>query len=151
MGLAALLATSAAAFTTVKVAGAAYLIYLGIQSLRASRGSLADVAGAGGRPAPLPPATAFRQGLTTNLLNPKAALFFTALLPQFVAPQDPAAVFAAMTLIASAASLAGLSLYAALVARGAHMLRRPSVARRLDRVTGAVFIALGVRVALEKR
>ena len=91
LGLAAVIAASAAAFTAIKLAGALYLIYLGLQALRASRRGAA-------RSAPVTRAAldrraALRQGLTSNLLNPKIAVFFTSLLPQFVdanraSPQD---------------------------------------------------------------
>ena len=148
LGIAAVLAASAAAFTVVKLAGAAYLVWLGVQAIRHA-----------GRPDPVDAraeaasrAAAFRRGLLTNLLNPKAALFFSALLPQFLSPDDPAlAVSALMTAIAACASLGGLSLYAYLVARAGDVLRRPHVRRRLDRCTGAVLILLGLRVAVERR
>ena len=148
LGIAAVLAASAAAFTAVKLAGAAYLVWLGVQAIR--HAGRADPVAAhdatGGRSA------AFRRGLLTNLLNPKAALFFTALLPQFLSPDDPAlAASALMTAIAACASLAGLSLYAYLVARAGDVLRRPRVRRRLDQCTGAVLVLLGLRVAMERR
>jgi RhtB (resistance to homoserine/threonine) family protein len=151
LGVAALLAASATLFTALKIVGAAYLVLLGLQALRhAGEGRLvADARGAGRA---LPVAAAVRQGLLTNLLNPKAALFFTALLPQFVSPADPVlAVSALMTAIASAASLIGLTAYATAAAAGRHALQRPAVARRLDQLAGAVFIALGIRIALERR
>ena len=79
-------------------------------------------------------------------------MFFTALLPQFVSPQDPAlAVSLLMTAIAAAASLAWLTVYATLVPRAGDVLRRPPVRRALDRVTGTVLIGLGVRLALSRR
>jgi RhtB (resistance to homoserine/threonine) family protein len=146
LGVAALLAASAALFTAVKLAGAAYLLWLGVQAIRGA-GSAPPV-----EPAARPARGAFTAGLLTNLLNPKAALFFTALLPQFIAPQDPAlAVSALMTAIASLASFAWLAVYALLVPRGGDVLRRPVVRRRIDRCTGAVLVLLGLRVALERR
>ena len=87
-----------------------------------------------------------------NLLNPKAGIFFTALLPQFVSPDHPALLVSLlMTAIAAAASLAWLSVYATLVPRAGDVLRRPPVRRALDRVTGTVLIGLGVRLALTRR
>jgi threonine/homoserine/homoserine lactone efflux protein len=150
-GVAALLAASAIAFTLLKLAGAAYLVYLGVQSIR-SAGSGAfgtlDRSSAGSPPAAR---AAYRLGLVTNLLNPKAALFFSALLPQFLDRHDAVLpVFALLTAIASAASLLGLAAWALAVHRGGGLLRRPAVGRALDRVTGGVLIALGLRVALEK-
>jgi RhtB (resistance to homoserine/threonine) family protein len=152
LGVAALLAASATLFTALKIVGAAYLVLLGLQALRhAGEGRLVADARGAARSAP-PVAAAVRQGLLTNLLNPKAALFFTALLPQFVSPADPVlAVSALMTAIASAASLIGLTAYASAAAAGRHALQRPAVARRLDQLAGAVFIALGIRIALERR
>jgi threonine/homoserine/homoserine lactone efflux protein len=148
LGIAALLAASAAAFTAVKLAGALYLIWLGVQAIR--HAGRAEPGEAGGADATR--AAAFRRGLLTNLLNPKAALFFTALLPQFLSPDDPAlAASALMTAIAAGASLGGLSLYAYLVARAGDVLRRPHVRRRLDQCSGAVLILLGMRVAVERR
>jgi threonine/homoserine/homoserine lactone efflux protein len=87
-----------------------------------------------------------------NLLNPKAGVFFTALLPQFVAPQDPALLVSMLlTAIAAATSLAWLSVYATVVPRAGDVLRRTPVRRAIDRVTGAVLIGLGVRLALTRR
>ena len=147
LGVAAILAASAALFTAVKLVGAAYLVWLGVRTLLT----------AGAAPPPAAPARegsrgAFAGGLAPNLLNVKAALFFTALLPQFIAPEDPVLVVSAlMTAIAALASLAWLSLYALLVPRAGDVLRRPAVRRRIDRCTGAVLIALGLRIAVERR
>ena len=82
LGLAALIAASAAAFAAVKLAGALYLIYLGVQALRQSRAG--STKGATSRGLPINDGVAFRQGLLSNLLNPKIAVVFTSLLPQFV-------------------------------------------------------------------
>jgi RhtB (resistance to homoserine/threonine) family protein len=143
-GVAAVLNASAEAYTTVKLAGAAYLIWLGIQAIRH--------AGAHEPPGGTRSGSAFRQGLLCNLLNPKAGIFFTALLPQFVSPQDPAlAVSLLLTAIAAVTSLMWLTVYATLVPRAGDVLRRPPVRRALDRVTGTVLIGLGVRLALSRR
>jgi RhtB (resistance to homoserine/threonine) family protein len=143
-GVAAILNASAELFTTVKLAGAAYLVWLGIQAIRhAGAHQPADAARAG---------SPFRQGLLCNLLNPKAGVFFTALLPQFVSPQDPAlAVSLLLTAIAAAASLLWLTVYATIIPRAGDVLRRTPVRRAIDRVTGTVLIGLGVRLALSKR
>jgi RhtB (resistance to homoserine/threonine) family protein len=143
-GVAAILNASAEAYTTVKLAGAAYLVWLGIQAIR-NAGAHEPVARARvGSP--------FLQGLLCNLLNPKAGIFFTALLPQFVSPQDPAlAVSLLLSAIAAATSLAWLTVYATLVPRAGDVLRRAPVRRAIDRITGTVLIALGVRLALSKR
>jgi threonine/homoserine/homoserine lactone efflux protein len=147
LGLAALIAASATAFTVVKLAGAAYLVYLGIQTLRGSRGpGPLD----GSLPAPGRGA-AFRQGLASNLLNPKIAVFFTSLLPQFVeaghaGPRDLLLLGALFNLM----GLVWLLSYAALAARGADLFRRPRVGRAIERVTGVTLVALGVRLACER-
>lgn len=143
-GVAAILNASAEVFTTIKLAGAAYLVWLGIQAIRRAGAHLPADGGHSGSP--------FRQGLLCNLLNPKAGIFFTALLPQFVSPQDPAlAVSLLLTAIAAAASLIWLTVYATLVPRAGDVLRRTPVRRAIDRVTGTVLIALGVRLALSRR
>lgn len=142
-GVAAVLNASAEAYTTVKLAGAAYLIWLGIQAIRH--------AGAQGPAGGARSGSPFRQGLLCNLLNPKAGVFFTALLPQFVSPQDPAlAVSLLLTAIAAVTSLMWLTVYATLVPRAGDVLRRQPVRRAIDRVTGTVLIALGVRLALSR-
>jgi threonine/homoserine/homoserine lactone efflux protein len=142
-GVAAVLNASAEAYTTVKLAGAAYLIWLGIQAIRHAG---ADEPAGGARSG-----SPFRQGLLCNLLNPKAGVFFTALLPQFVSPQDPAlAVSLLLTAIAAATSLMWLTVYATLVPRAGDVLRRQPVRRAIDRVTGTVLIGLGVRLALSR-
>jgi threonine/homoserine/homoserine lactone efflux protein len=143
-GVAAVLNASAEVFTAVKLAGALYLLWLGLQAIRHAGAHLASGRARSGSP--------FRQGLLCNLLNPKAGIFFTALLPQFVSPDDPALLVSLlMTAIAAAASLAWLSLYATVVPRAGDVLRRPPVRRALDRATGVVLIGLGVRLALTRR
>jgi RhtB (resistance to homoserine/threonine) family protein len=143
-GVAAILNASAEAYTTVKLAGAAYLVWLGIQAIRHAGAHVPVERARAGSP--------FLQGLLCNLLNPKAGIFFTALLPQFVSPQDPAlAVSLLLSAIAAATSLAWLTVYATLVPRAGDVLRRPPVRRAIDRVTGTVLIALGVRLALSRR
>ena len=143
-GVAAVLNASAEVFTAVKLAGAAYLIWLGLQAIRH--------AGAQEQPGRSRSGSPFRQGLFCNLLNPKAGIFFTALLPQFVSPQDPALLVSLlMTAIAATTSLGWLSVYATVVPRAGDVLRRPPVRRALDRATGVVLIGLGVRLALTRR
>jgi threonine/homoserine/homoserine lactone efflux protein len=142
-GVAAVLNASAEAYTTVKLAGAAYLIWLGVQAIR--HAGAHEPAGGPRSGSP------FRQGLLCNLLNPKAGVFFTALLPQFVSPQDPAlAVSLLLTAIAAVTSLMWLTVYATLVPRAGDVLRRQPVRRAIDRVTGTVLIGLGVRLALSR-
>ena len=140
-GVAALLAASEPAFVALKLAGAAYLVYLGARSLIAAlRGSEAPGPARSGRP--------FRQGLISNLGNPKMAAFFPALLPQFA---DSFAGLLALGAVFSALTFAWLSAYALVVARAGDLLRRSRVRRALEAVTGAVLVALGVRVAATAR
>jgi threonine/homoserine/homoserine lactone efflux protein len=149
LGLAALTAASAAAFMLIKLAGALYLIYLGVQALRASRHAATTAPTAR---AALGRRAALRQGLTSNLLNPKIAVFFTSLLPQFVdarhaTPQDLMLLGALFNCI----GVLWLLAYAALAARGRDLLGRPPVKRAVDRLSGIVLIGLGMRIALEHR
>ncbi|HSU66522.1 MAG TPA: LysE family translocator, partial [Tepidisphaeraceae bacterium] len=95
---------------------------------------------------------AYRQGLLTNLLNPKVGLFYTTFLPQFVAPDDP--VLLKSVLLGTIHNVMGvvwLTGYAYLVTRAGDVLRRPQIKRAIDRLTGAVLIALGLRLAVEER
>ena len=146
LGLAAVVAASATAFAAIKVAGAAYLIYLGVMALRSGQR-----AGAGDRPPREARRAPFRQGLVSNLLNPKIAVFFTGLLPQFVGSHGSAADLLLLGLMFNALGVAWLTSYALLAARGRDVLGRPAVKRALDRATGVVLIGLGARLALERR
>jgi threonine/homoserine/homoserine lactone efflux protein len=144
-GLAALLVASEPAFLAVKVLGAAYLVFLGAQSIvHAVRGH-AQVTTTRGKE--LTPRAAFRQGLVSNLGNPKMAVFFSSLLPQFVPGAPTFASLFALGIVFCAMTFAWLSLYAAIIERAGAVLRRPRVRRWLDAVTGTVLVALGLRVA----
>jgi RhtB (resistance to homoserine/threonine) family protein len=151
LGVAALLRASAVAFLVLKIAGALYLVWLGIQLLRAPG---AGISGPAGAVAPPPDAgrRALRQGLISDLGNPKIAVFFTSFLPQFVG-SDSAALPSLLVLgaIFCVLTLAWLAAYGALVGEGAQVLRRPSVRRALDRFTGVVLIGFGIRLAFEHR
>lgn len=153
-GLAALLVASEPVFRVVKFIGAAYLAFLGAQALLAAlRGGDGAAAAAVAGPAPrLRPPTALRQGLVSNLTNPKMAAFFPALLPQF-APQGGATfvVLLLLGLTFSLMTLVWLTGYAFVVAKAGDFLRRPRIRRLLDAGTGAVLVALGVRLATEDR
>ena len=154
-GIAALLAASRPAFTAVKVLGAAYLLYLGVQALYGAlvrRASAGPAAGIDASEARLPPRIALRQGVLSNLSNPKMAAFFPALLPQF-APDERGAflVLLAFGLTFAAMTLAWLTAYAVAVAKVGQVLRRPAVRRSVEAVTGTVLIALGLRLATERR
>jgi threonine/homoserine/homoserine lactone efflux protein len=149
-GLAALLQASEPVFQTLKLAGAAYLTFLGAHSLRRA------LARGEGRHQPpgsnaLSPRRAFRQGLLSNLGNPKIAVFFASMLPQFV-PQGSTsfAILLALGLVFCAMGLAWLTVYAVAVARIGKLLAG-RVRRALDAVTGIVLVALGLRLATEDR
>jgi threonine/homoserine/homoserine lactone efflux protein len=146
-GLATVVAASAPAFTAIKLAGALYLVYLGLRALRGARRREAP----GGRSA-VGGGAAFRQGLLSNLLNPKIAVFFTSLLPQFVDPGSARfASFLVLGAIFNALGILWLVLYAVIAARARRVMQRPKVKARLDVLSGTVLVALGVRLALERR
>jgi threonine/homoserine/homoserine lactone efflux protein len=145
-GIAALISASEPAFLALRLAGAAYLVFLGLQALvGALRGRRGIVAAAA---PPLAARKAFRQGVISNLGNPKMAVFFTSLLPQF-GESFPALL--ALGAMFCSLTLAWLGAYAVAVARAGHFLRRPSVRRVLEAVTGAALVALGLRLAAERR
>jgi threonine/homoserine/homoserine lactone efflux protein len=148
LGVAALLEASAVAFTVVKMAGAAYLLWLGITALLAARraGVAPDVGGAPGGAAGL--WVSFRDGLLCNVLNPKAGVFFVAVLPQFVPVHGAVADVVLLSLVAVVVTIAWFTVVANLVAALRRVLARPVVRRSLDAVTGAVMIALGLRLAV---
>jgi threonine/homoserine/homoserine lactone efflux protein len=149
LGIAALLKASDVAFNALKIAGAVYLVWIGVQMLR-SRDSLAP---AGGPPAGRGhTARALRQGLLSDLGNPKIAVFFTSFLPQFVHGSGSAfgpllvlgGIFAALT-------LAWLVAYGIVVGHASAFIRRPLVRKSLDRFTGVVLVGFGIRLAFEHR
>jgi threonine/homoserine/homoserine lactone efflux protein len=148
-GIAALLVASEPAFLALKLAGAAYLVYLGAQALLgAVRGAPAHMVLAGAGPR-LAPATGYRQGVVSNLGNPKMAVFFTSLLPQFGGASF--AGMLALGLVFCTMTLVWLAAYSAAVDRAGHVLRRAGARRALDAVTGTVLVALGLRLAAQDR
>ena len=148
VGLSAILASSALAFSLVKYAGAAYLVYLGLRMLLGREGlELPEEDGpkeGGGM------GRVFWQGVVSNVLNPKVALFFLAFLPQFVGPGSGGhLVFLALGLLFVALSLLVTTLLALFCgAVGDWRKGRPSVARAIGRAPGGVLVALGARLAL---
>src|SRR5262245_41188183 len=152
-GVAAILVASEPAFVAVKLAGAAYLIYLGLQAIRgALTGGETAAAGVAVAAPGLAPPVAFRQGVLNNLGNPKMAAFFPSLLPQF-APRDDTAFVAllGLGLVFCGLTFAWLTAYASVVARAGDLLRRAGVRRALEGLTGAVLVGLGLRLAVERR
>ncbi|HET8673613.1 MAG TPA: LysE family translocator [Thermoleophilaceae bacterium] len=148
LGLSALLVSSAVAFSAVKLAGAAYLVFLGVQRLLERGGAGQPVTGALRSHGQI-----FREGIVVNVLNPKTALFFFAFLPQFVNPDHSAAPqIALLGLIWIAIGLLSDGLYALLAGTlGAAVRGRPWFARAQRVVTGLVLIGLGVTAALTGR
>jgi threonine/homoserine/homoserine lactone efflux protein len=146
-GVAAVLAASETAYDTLRLVGAAYLVWLGVQSLLAARrGYRGELAPASGRAAPSP----FRQGLLTNLFNPKIALFYTTFLPQFIRPGDPVLLLSvAMASVHIALGIVWLSAYAWLLDRAMEAFWSSRLRRALDALTGAVLVGLGIRVAAD--
>ena len=148
LGLSAILAAFPLAFTLVKLAGAIYLVYLGARLLL-TKHPHADAL-LPGPPARRAVRSAFRQGILTNLLNPKVALFFLALLPQFI---DPASASKTLAFVALGATFVTTGLIWCLVLAAAagrlqaFFRRNPSAGVLLDRMVGALFLALGARLA----
>lgn len=145
VGVSAILVRSALAFETLRYAGAAYLIYLGVMKLRSARNS---------EPIAAAPRESlheiFRKGITVNVLNPKTALFFFAFLPQFVDPARPAgAQIAVLGMIFLLMGMLSDSVYAIAAGSAADWLRgRSSITRRAEYAAGTVYIALGAMTAL---
>jgi len=151
-GLAALLLASEPVFAALRLAGAAYLFGLGLQALgtavspRPARDAPRGTLPARGRRG----AVAFRQGLVSNLGNPKIAVFFTSLLPQFTSRSD--ASFGALLLLGFTfciLTFAWLMIYAVVIAKAGDLLGRPGVRRTVESLIGGVLVALGLRLALE--
>lgn len=152
LGVSIILMHSAPAFMVLKIAGACYLVWLGIQSLRsAARGS-------GSQPAEfiaktsVTPARCFREGFLTNVLNPKVAVFYLALLPQFIGPTDP--VFLKSLLLTAIHFVQGvlwLGFVAWAVDRSRRFFVRPVMRRWLDAACGTLLIGLGLRLAMQRQ
>jgi threonine/homoserine/homoserine lactone efflux protein len=143
-GLSAVLLASSPLFMAIRIAGAAYLVLLGVQALVAAiRGAHRVDADA----APRRPRAPYRQGVLSNLGNPKMAVFFTSLLPQF---GSSFAAMLALGLVFATLTLVWLSAYAVAVAKATNFLQRSWVRRALDAATGLVLVALGLRVATER-
>jgi threonine/homoserine/homoserine lactone efflux protein len=145
LGVSALLATSAAAYATLKLVGVAYLLYLGVKMLRSARQpSEPEPEARGGRP--------FAQGFVSNALNPKVALFFLTFVPQFLPDSGPTLPVAlALSAIFAAVYLAWFTGMIALVGLASDALRRPRVKAWTERVTGAALFGFGVRLAAAGR
>jgi threonine/homoserine/homoserine lactone efflux protein len=146
VGIAGVVASSRPVFLAVRIAGVVYLVFLGVQALAASlRGRPHE------RRAPrLSGRAGYRAGLLSTLGNPKMALFFTSLLPQFTGAETTFRALLGLGLLFCALTLAWLTAYAVVVARAGDVLRRSSVRRLLDALTGAALVAFGLRLADER-
>jgi threonine/homoserine/homoserine lactone efflux protein len=152
LGVASIVRASDTAFTVLKLIGAAYLVWLGIQALLAARrgGSHADPesavrAAVGGR-------GGFRQGLISDLANPKIGAFFTGLLPQFAGPGHSVLIpFLVLGGLFVLMTVLWLCAYALVAVKASEVLRRPRVRATIDRLSGIILIGFGVRLALERR
>ncbi|RKT25987.1 threonine/homoserine/homoserine lactone efflux protein [Paraburkholderia sp. RAU2J] len=146
LGVAALLRSSPLAFEAIKLAGAAYLVWIGIKALRSQGLATAH------QRAPQPLMTVFRQSVLGNLLNPKVTLFFVVFLPQFVQPHGAQSITVQMLelgvlfMLQTVVVFSLFGVCAGII--GGWLKRRPRVGVWLDRLAGATFIAIGIRVAL---
>lgn len=152
-GVGVLLQTSATAFMLLKLAGAAYLCYLGLRSLvRSITGSDPSTPHVKTRRrSHVEGWAAFRQGLLGNLVNPKAAVIFVTIFPQFIRPGDSPIRLLVMLLAFEVTLVAWLTIYGSAINRAGRSRVGSSVRHYLERVTGVVLIGLGVRLALEGR
>lgn len=147
LGLTALIRTSEIAFTVLKVAGACYLCHLGVQALLRARGHKGATATTEVvEPAARTGFAAYRAGLLTNLTNPKAAVLYLALFPQFVPPGGGLGSVFALAAVQMSISVSWYVLVVLAVAAVRRLLARAVVRTWLDRVTGMVLIGLGVRL-----
>ena len=155
VGVSALMAASASAFTVLKWAGAAYLVYVGLRLLLAKGDSAMQLGAAGEDPTSASSQnglkTIFLRGFWTNVLNPKVALFFLAFVPQFIAPgvENKPLAFLLLGLLFNFNGLwvnLGWAVVAAWLARRAEMVQKSM--HWLDRIAGAMFVGFGIKLAL---
>jgi threonine/homoserine/homoserine lactone efflux protein len=148
LGVAAMLSASATLYAILRFVGAAYLVWLGVRALLSGSAVHNETAG----PSLTSNIGAYRQGLISNLLNPKVGVFYTTFLPQFIGPEQP--VFLTSLLLAALFALivtTWLAVYVLILAKAGEIFLRPSVRRVMERITGAVLVGLGIRLALERR
>lgn len=151
LGVGALLATSAPAFTVLKWVGAAYLLWMGVKLLLAKGGSSVVPTEASSAPLVVNLGRVYRQGFLTNVLNPKVALFFLAFVPQFIAPgtEDKVTTFLALGLLFNLNSLPinfGYAWLAGWASRRVGTVQRAM--QGMDRAAGVMFIGFGLKLAL---
>lgn len=149
VGLSAIILASAFAFSLIKYLGAAYLIYLGLRAIfdRTSRAAPSATMN-------ITASAAFRQGILSEVLNPKTALFFLAFLPQFVRPENGSVLLqlAILGLIMVALGFLSTMIFALTAGRIGNFLRRnATIVKWQGKVVGSIYCALGVRLALQER
>ena len=153
VGVSAIVLTSAELFTALKLAGAAYLVWLGLRTFRSARRDASTGLNGSAAP-PVGPRRAFREGVLVEALNPKTAAFFLAFIPQFVDPAEgPVALQFVMLGFVSVALNTVADIVVAFAAGGIRKgaAARPTLIRRLREASGAAMIALGIGLALAKR
>lgn len=154
LGVSAILLASAELFTALKLLGAAYLVWIGLRTLRAARRDALAAIGAAAPVPPVGPRRAFREGVLVEALNPKTAAFFLAFVPQFL---DPAAGHAAVqfavlgTVSVMLNTLADIAVAHAAAGIRSGVAGRPGLVRRLREASGAAMIALGLGLAIARR
>lgn len=147
LGISVVLSQSETAYQVVKGLGALYLVWLGVQAFRSAGERSADTSGDRGATG-----GAFFEGLLTNLLNPKVAVFYVAFLPQFISPEDP--VLARSLLLAgihNGLSLLWLGALVMLIARGSRWIQTRRARGLFSRTSGAILVVLGLSLAFESR
>lgn len=152
LGISVILMHSATAFTVMKIAGAAYLVWLGINSLRGAARTSRPQSGESIAELTVTPARCFREGFLTNVLNPKVVVFYLALLPQFIGPTDP--VLLKSMLLAFIHFVEGIlwfTIVVGIVDRSRRFFMKPNLRRWLDAVCGTLLVGLGLRLALQRQ
>jgi threonine/homoserine/homoserine lactone efflux protein len=152
LGVASIVRASDTAFTALKLIGAVYLVWLGVQALLASRRRVSEADPGSAARTAVDGRGGFRQGLISDLANPKIGAFFTGLLPQFAGPGHsvliPFLVLGGLFVLMTVVWLCG---YALVAVKASAVLRRPRVKAAIDRASGVILIGFGVRLAFERR
>ena len=152
LGLSVILLGSAGLFTAFKLVGAAYLVYLGVQAIRSALKPVGMTFKEVRNPKALSAWGSFRQGLLSNVLNPKPIIFYMAFLPQFIDPSHSALVQSLfMASLHFIIAMVWQTFLALMVHKARVWLARPKVAQVLDSLTGILLVGFGVKLALSQR
>ncbi|MHB2169494.1 LysE family translocator [Alsobacter sp. R-9] len=154
LGVSALVLASANLFTLLKLAGAAYLVWIGVRTVIAARRDAAAVLAGSAGPAPVGVKRAFREGIVVEALNPKTAAFFLAFIPQFIDPASgsvalPFIVLGSLSVLLNTLADIGVAFAAGRLRDGA--AARPALVRRLREASGGAMVALGLGLAFARR